>query len=149
MASAVLLIAACSSSGPAPDIAEIEAQISASKAEELELVAATIQERDRANAFIKLLDERERLFERFADDIAMHQKKMAALNADYHAERSEFDAALSSYNRKRTAAQKELIGLIGRMKQATTAEEWKTIAEFQQARLHPRKLAYYGLSGGA
>jgi F0F1-type ATP synthase membrane subunit b/b' len=74
---------------------------------------------------------------------------MARLNADYRAERSEFEAALADYNQRRTAAQKQFIDLVAEMKRVTTAEEWSEISVFQQDRLNPRKLAYSGLDGGS
>jgi len=144
-----LFLVACASQKAALDPAQIEREIAASKAEELELVRATIGEPERADMLIDLLGERDQLVERFTRQIAGHKAQMARLNADYGAERSEFEAALADYNQKRTAAQNQFIDLVAEMKQVTTAEEWSEISAFQLERLNPRKLAYRALDGGS
>lgn len=143
-----LLIAGCTSQQVVSDPAQIEREIAASKAEELDLVRSTIGESERAERFIDLLAERERLLERFGGQIGDHKEQMAELNADYRAERSDFEALLADYNRKRATAQQELVDLIIQMKQTTTADEWGEISAFQLDRLNPRQLAYRGLAGG-
>lgn len=144
-----LFLVACATQEAALDPAQIEQEIAASKAEELDLVRATIEEPARADMLIELLAERDQLVERFSRQIAAHKAQMARLNADYRAERSEFEAALADYNKRRTAAQKQFIDLVAEMKRVTTAEEWSEISVFQQDRLNPRKLAYSGLDGGS
>jgi len=144
-----LFLVACATQEAELDPARIEQEIAASKAEEIALVRATIGEPGRTERLIDLLAERDQLVERFTRQIAGHKAQMARLNADYHTERSEFEAALTDYNRKRTAAQKEFIDLVAEMKRATTAEEWSEISAFQLERLNPRKLAYGGLDGGS
>jgi hypothetical protein len=144
-----LFLVACATQEAALDPAQIEQEIAASKAEELDLVRATIEEPARADMLIELLAERDQLLERFTRQIAAHKAQMARLNADYRTERSEFEAALADYNKRRTAAQKQFIDLVAEMKRVTTAEEWSEISVFQQDRLNPRKLAYSGLDGGS
>lgn len=143
-----LLIASCASQKAVLNPAQIEQEIAASKAEELDLIRSTIEEPERAERFIDLLAEREQLLERFAGRITTHKEQMAKLNADYDAERSEFETLLANYNRERATAQQELIDLITEMKQTTTADEWGEISAFQLDRLNPRQLAYRGLAGG-
>jgi hypothetical protein len=54
---------------------------------------------------------------------------------------------MAAYNRKRASAQEEVVELIARMKQATTADEWATISAFQTERLNPRKLVHSDSEG--
>ena len=143
-----LLIAACASQESAPDPAKREQQIAAARVAELDLVRATVEEPERAERVVALLAERDELVEHFAEQLAAHEEQMHRLNADYQSQRSAFEAALADYNRQRSTAQSALIQLISDMKQATTAEEWDEIADFQQKRLRPRDLAFRGLSGG-
>ncbi|MEJ2297737.1 MAG: hypothetical protein P8X94_04390 [Woeseiaceae bacterium] len=145
---AALAIAACASFRSAPDPAQIEREIAASKAAELELVRTTISDPARTERFIDLLAQREQLLKRFVGQIIDHRKRMIELNADYHAERGDFEAQLADYNRKRAIAQQDLVQLITAMKQTTTADEWSEIAAFQLDRLSPRHLAYGGLKEG-
>ena len=70
---------------------------------------------------------------------------MARLDADYYAERSEFEALLADYNQKRAAAQRSLVDLILKMKQTTTDDEWRVMSRFQVGRLDIRQMAYRGL----
>ncbi|MEE4108083.1 MAG: hypothetical protein V2I24_01965 [Halieaceae bacterium] len=70
------------------------------------------------------------------------------MNADYAAERGDFDALLADYNRRRAVAQAELLDLIAEMKRTSTADEWEKTADFQLERLNPRDLAYGKLAGG-
>ncbi|MEJ2604271.1 MAG: hypothetical protein P8172_13465 [Gammaproteobacteria bacterium] len=144
-----LLIAACAFQRPVPDPARIEQQIAASKAEELDLVRSTIGEPERARRFIDLLAERERIVRALAGQILAHKQQMARLNADYGAERSDFEAQLADYNRQRATGQKALVDLITEMKQTTTADEWAEISAFQLERLDLRKLMYRGLAKGS
>jgi major membrane immunogen (membrane-anchored lipoprotein) len=145
---ATLLIVACSTQKTAPDPAEIQMEIAASKVEELDLVRATIPEPERAERFIDLLAKRDLLLGRYTSQIADHKKEMARLNADYRAERGEFETQLADYNSKRITAQKELVDLLVEMKQVTTADEWNEISAFQLDRLDLRRLAYSGPDGG-
>jgi hypothetical protein len=148
----MLVIAACSlldtALRAAPDPAEVEREIAASKAAELELVRTTISDPARTERFIDLLAQREQLLKRFVGQIVDHRKRMMELNADYNAERGDFETQLADYNRKRALAQQELVDLIAAMKQTTTADEWREIAAFQLDRLDPRQLAYGGLKDG-
>jgi len=143
-----LLILACSTQKTAPDPAQIQLEIAASKIEELDLVRATIPEPERAERFIDLLAKRDSLLERHTSQIADHKKQMARLNADYLAERGEFETQLADYNSKRITAQKELVDLLIEMKQVTTVDEWDEISTFQLDRLDLRKIAYSGPDGG-
>jgi hypothetical protein len=95
------------------DPAAIERKIAASKAEEVDLVRATVEDPKRAEQTIDLLAERERLLERIAGQIVAYREQMAALNADYHAERSDFEALLADFNRIRNASQRELVADCG------------------------------------
>lgn len=148
LANIVLAIAACSLQKAAPDPAVLEQQIADARVEELELVRSTIHDSGRADRFIELLGARDRLIDAFVDDVTQHREAMARLNADYDAERSDFETLLADYNRKRTAGQAALIDLIADMKESTTADEWDVIADFQMDRLDIRRLAYRD-SGGA
>lgn len=146
---AVLSIAACTGQKTAPDPAQIEEEIAAAKVEELELVRSTIADPERKARLIGLLAERDRVMTAAAERVAAHKEQVARLDADYDAERADFEAVLADYNRSRADLQKELVDLIVAMKQTTTAEEWKSISAFQLKRLNLQQLAYGGPAGGS
>ena len=138
----LLLLAGCDLPSQAPDPVKIQRQVEVYRQQELELVSATIEDADRADQFRILIAERDALIARSTDDINGFRERMAALNADYHAERGAFDSLLAEYNARRAARQAEFVDLMGRMKAQTTAAEWKEIAKFQAKRLNPRVLVY-------
>jgi hypothetical protein len=137
-----LLVASCATLGQPPDPAKVQAQIAEAREQEIELVLATVADPVRAERFLELLRERDRLVEQHAMGLVAYREKMAALAADYDARRDDFEALLADFNRQRESAQQETIDLVAAMKGATTADEWKTISRFQLKRLDPRKLIY-------
>ena len=141
----VFSIAACSSRSVPPDPAQLEQQIADARVEELDLARATITDQERASQYIELLTERDQLLDRLVDDVSQHRDAMARLDADYYAERSEFEALLADYNQKRAAAQRSLVDLVSKMKQTTTDDEWRVMSRFQADRLDIRQMAYRGL----
>ena len=145
---ALLSMGSCAAQKTAPDPASIEDQIAAAKVEELELVRSTIADPERADRFIELLAERERILARVVERVAAHKEQVYRLDADDDAERADFEAVFADYNRARADLQTEMVDLIGAMKQATTAEEWKALSSFQLKRLNLRELAYGGQAGG-
>ena len=144
----LVLLAACAALTRAPDPAKVKAQIAEAREQELALVRATVADPGRAERFIELLGERDRLVEKHARLLSAHREKMAVLAADYDARREDFEAQLTTFNRQRAAAQKETIDVVAAMKAATTADEWKTISKFQLKRLEPRKLVYGAVPQG-
>jgi ribosomal protein L17 len=132
-----------------PDPELIEQVIADARVDELELVRETIADPGRAQAFISLLEERDRLLERFAEQHSTHKQLITELSRDYQAERGEFEALLATFNRNRDSAQKELIELVARMKQATNTEEWRKISAFQTKRLNLRQIVYRETAAGA
>jgi flagellar motility protein MotE (MotC chaperone) len=138
----LVLLASCATLKQAPDPVELRAQIAEAREQEVELVRATVTDPVRAERFVELLRERDRLVEEHAGRLIAHRRKIAALTADYDARREDFEALLADFNRQRESAQQETIDLVAAMKGATTAEEWKTIARFQLKRLDQRKLVY-------
>lgn len=144
----LVLLAACATLTRAPDPAKVKAQIAEAREQELALVRATVADPGRAERFIELLGERDRLVEKHARLLVAHREKMAVLAADYDARREDFEAQLTTFNRQRAAAQKETIDVVAAMKAATTADEWKTISKFQLKRLEPRKLVYGAVPQG-
>ena len=144
----LVLLAACATLTRAPDPAKVKAQIAEAREQELALVRATVADPGRAERFIELLGERDRLVEKHARLLVAHREKMAVLAADYDARREDFEAQLTTFNRQRAVAQKETIDVVAAMKAATTADEWKTISKFQLKRLEPRKLVYGAVPQG-
>lgn len=138
----VLQLASCATLTQPPDPAKVQAQIAEAREQEIEVVLATVADPVRAERFLELLRERDRLVEEHAGRLIAHRKKVADLTADYDARREDFEALLADFNRQRESAQKETIDLVAAMKGATTADEWKTISRFQLKRLDPRKLIY-------
>ena len=144
----LVLLASCATLTRAPDPGKVQAQIAEAREQELALVRATVVDPGRAERFIELLVERDRLVEEHARLLAAHREKMAVLAADYDARREDFEALLTDFNRQRAVAQKETIDLVAAMKAATTADEWETISKFQLKRLELRKLVYGAASQG-
>jgi septal ring factor EnvC (AmiA/AmiB activator) len=139
---AVVLMPACASLRLPSRAVDVRAQIAEYREEEVELVRTTIADPARAERLLALLVERDRLADEYAKRITEHRQKMAALAADYDAERGEFEALLARFNQRRAAAQRESLDVVAAMKETTTANEWKTIARFQLKRLNLRQLSY-------
>ena len=144
----VLVLAACASRKEAPDPVAVQEQIAEYRAQEIDLVRATVLDGDRADILVALLGERDRLISDHVKEISVHRKEMAALNADYDAERESFDARLNEYNKQRESAQREIVALIAAMKNETTADEWKILSKYQLKRLNPRQTGYRQATGG-
>lgn len=144
----VVLLASCATLKKAPDPGKVQAQIAEARAQELELVRATVADPARAERLVELLAERDRLVEKHARLLTAHRQKMAVLAADYDARREDFEVLLADFNRQRAAAQKETIDLVADMKAATTVDEWAAISKFQLKRLAPRKLVYGAAAHG-
>lgn len=145
---AVFLLAACATLGQPPDPAKVQAKIEESREQEIELVRATVADPARAERFLDLLRERDRLVEEHVRHLVAHRQKLAVLAEDYDTRREDLEALLADFNRQRKAAQKETIDLTAAMKQATTEDEWKTISRFQLKRLDTRKLVYGAAARG-
>lgn len=138
----VVLLASCATLGQPPDPAKVQAQIAESREQEMELVRATVADPARAERFVELLRERDRLVEEHTRRLVAYRQELAALTEDYDARREDFEVLLADFNRQRESAQKETVDLVAAMKAATTADEWKTISRFQLKRLDPRNLVY-------
>ena len=138
----VVLLASCATLGQPPDPARVQAQIAESRQDEIELVRATVADPVRAERFLDLLRERDRLVEEHSGRLIAYRQKLAALTEDYDTRREDLEALLADFNRQRESAQKETIDLVTAMKEATTTNEWKTISRFQLKRLDTRKLVY-------
>ena len=143
---ALVLLNSCASLRQSPDPARVLAKIAEYREQEIQLVHSTVADPDRADRFIALLAERDRMAGEYVERITEHREKLAALAADYDARREDFESLLAEFNRRRAAAQQETIELVAAMKAATTAEEWDTISEFQLKRLDLRQLTY-GVAG--
>ena len=142
LATLILLMQACASHKEAPDPILVQKEIAEYRAQELDLIRSTVLNRERADHLIELLGKRDRLVSDWVKIISVYRREMAALNADYHAERESFDMLMASYNRQRRAAQHEFVALGGAMKKTMTAEEWKIISRYQLKKFHSRKLTY-------
>ncbi len=138
----IVLLPSCASLNKAPDPVKIQEAIAEYRNQELELIRETIPESERADRFIHLLGERDRLLAKLSEDIGAYRMQLSELNGDYNADRRSFDTLIDGFNQKRAAGQLEIIGLIAAMKMETTPEEWKVIARFQNKRLDPRRLTY-------
>ncbi len=138
----VVLLASCATLTQPPDPAKVQAQIAEAREQEIELVRATVADPVRAERFVELLGERDRLVQQHARGLVAYRQKLAALTEDYDTRREDLEALLADFNRQRESAQQETIDLVVAMKGATTADEWKTISRFQLKRLDPRKLVY-------
>ena len=136
------LLQACTAFREIAASLKAEPTVSEAQREEARLIRDTIRDAERAEQFLELVAERDRLVEHFSAEVEAHRSRMFALNSHYQAERKDFEALLVNYHDKRVDSQKELVELIYAMKQLTTAEEWKDISQFQIKHLNLRQLTY-------
>ena len=148
LATLFLLLPACALRKGPPDPAKLQQQMTKTLDGEKALIRSTIADAERAESLVGLLDERDRLVASHAELVQSYRERMAALNADYGAEREAFEKVIAEYNTKRVASQRELAKLIEAMKKEATAEEWKAVAKYQIKKLNPRELAYDAAAGG-
>lgn len=144
----VLLLPACALSKGPPDPEKVQRKLTATLEGEENLIRSTISDSQRADRLIALLEDRDRLVAEHVELVAAYRSRMASLNADYAAERSDFEEATGSYNKGRVEWQGEFIELINSMKTEASADEWKTIAKYQIKKLNPREMSYKGAGGG-
>jgi len=136
------LIQACTAIKEITASLKAEPTVAEAQKEEVRLIRDTIKDAGRAEQFLALVAERDRLVEHFSAEVEAHRNRMFALNSDYQAERKDFEALLANYRHKRVDSQKELVELIYAMKKLTTAAEWKNISQFQIKHLNLRHLTY-------
>jgi hypothetical protein len=141
-AMSVLLLPACSSRNEAPDPVAVQEELAGNRNQELELVRATITDQERAERFVGLLNQRDKLVADYTKGVQQYRAEMAKLNANYDADRESFDSLIAGFNGRRAVAQEEFIDLAVAMKRETTPEEWKAISRFQLKKLDPRRLTY-------
>ena len=134
----------CSSVGGSPDPAAVRAAIAEAGEQERQLVQSTIDDPERQESFLKLIDQRNAILRNHVADIEQYRADFEALNANYYATREDLDLLVAQYNGQREMTQKDLVQLLGAMKSTTTSAEWQIIAEFQKEELNPRDLAYGG-----
>ena len=127
-----LLVSGCAPPFPIPDPEQ-------RRAEESALVQATLADQARAERFMALLDERDRLIGETRTLFEQYRREMKSLNAEYDASREVLLEMIDYYNRERASKQLAFIDLISKMKRETTADEWAVIAEFQLRHFNPRR----------
>lgn len=137
-----LLLAGCDLVDQPPDPAMVQQQIDAFRQQELELVRNTIDDPVHEQRFLELISERDALIARSTEAVNAYRKRMSVLNADYHADRGQFELLLNDFNKAREMAQAQFVDILSRMKRETTPAEWKEIARFQSGNLNPRGLVY-------
>ena len=145
----LMLLPACAGRKGPPDPEKIQRKMTATLEGEKELIRSKIASPERADSLIALLDDRDRLVAEHTKTVADYRDQMKALNADYDAERSDFDDAVAAYNENRAKWQSEYVDLIGTMKAEASADEWKAIAKYQLGKLNPREMAYKEAGGGS
>lgn len=106
---------------------------------ERELVRTTVTDPARANRLLGLLDEWDRLVVQQAQTLRRYQEQFKVLNADYNAERDQFDSFVTDFRNESLQRHRQYIALIVAMKKETTAEEWEVIAEYQLENLNHRE----------
>ncbi len=119
------------------------------RAEETALIQATVTDPVRAERLLGLLEERELLITETTAMLQRYRREFKTINADYDAGREKIVEMIDNYNRERAQKQLRFIELMADMKAATTAAEWKAIAEFQLDSFSPRQLVYGRATGGS
>ena len=139
--SAILLITAgCGFRSTATDPAALTAQFETARQNERALITKIVEDPQRSNTLLMLLDERDQTVAAHADTVAAYIDNMRTLNANYDAQQAEFEQLFTAYRTKRQTYQQDLVNIIQRMKSSTTAKEWKQLAKFQLNELNPRKI---------
>lgn len=117
------------------------------RADETALIKTTVTDPARAARFLDLLLQRDRLIEKSSGLSQQYRQDLKTLNANYDASREEIVRIIGIYNRERVQNQLRFIELLADMKAATTAAEWKVIAEFQLGNFNHRQLVYGRATG--
>ena len=144
----MVLLGGCDLSGQALDPEKIQQQIAVYREQEQATVRTTIADPVRAEQFLVLIGERDELIVRSTESINTYRDRMAALNANFHAERDDFETLVASFIDQREETQRRFVEIAARMKAATTADEWKEISKFQLKRLDTRQLVYAPVGTG-
>ena len=139
-----LLHQGCGSIGKSADPEAVREAIVEAQEQERQLVRRTIQDPERTKRFLALIDQRDNTLRRHVAEIEKYRIAFERLNADYYADRKEFESLVAQYNNQREIAQDELVKLLEAMKRSTTKAEWQIIAKFQKEKLNPRDLSYGG-----
>jgi len=139
----LLLLLACATSGcakQAPDAAQF-------RADETRLVKATVVDAARAERLLALFEERDRLIEETGAMLQQYRREFKTINAEYDTSRDVHIEMVDYYNRERAQKQLRFIELITQMKAATSASEWRVIAEFQLDNFDPRRQLFGQATG--
>ena len=140
LATTVFIVVGCGFRSTATDPAAVEAQFEAAKQDERQLLTAIVEDPERTNTLLMLLDERNQTVANHAATVETYINNMRTLNADYDAERADFELLFAAYRTDRQTYQQNLVNIIQQMKANTTAKEWKRLAKFQLNELNPRAM---------
>lgn len=138
---ALVTVAVLGCSRPAPDAVQM-------RASETALIQATVTDPARVERLLALLQERDRLVEETRTMMKQYRRELKSLNADYDSSREIMVEMIDYYNRERAQKLLRFIELTAKMKAATSAAEWKVIAEFQLEYFNPRQMVYGRSAGG-
>ena len=119
------------------------------QAEETSLVQATVTDPARSERLLALFDQRNRLIDESRDLLSQYRREMRAINADYDASRDVIVEMIDYYNRDRAQLLLRFIDLLTKMKRVTSADEWTTIAGYQQQVFDARGLVYQSPAANA
>jgi hypothetical protein len=144
---AVLLLNSCSLFKRETDPLKIEQQLAQAREGERELVQSVIADQERAERFVALIAERDRLAREQARAVRQQSERIAELSTSYHLTRDDFNRAFQTYNDARASNQSDYLAVVAAMKGETTAEEWRAISKYQLKKLNPRQLAYKDIEG--
>ncbi len=119
------------------------------RADETTLIKTTVTDPARAARFLDLLDRRDQLIEKSTSLLQQYRQDLKTHNANYDVSREVIIGIVGIYNRERVQNQLRFIELLAGMKAATTAAEWKVIAEFQLDNFNHRQLVYGRATGAS
>ena len=127
----VLICAACASRHALPPKSEFRAEVEAMR----EVVATKVRDEQRVARLNEAIDGFDAEAVSFSKALTVFRANLEALNSRPDATRDQFDSLIEAFDRERVATRARLIELHRQMIGATTAAEWKDLAQHERKML--------------
>ena len=126
---AILAAAGCAGQPDSPEQPEDELAQAATVAEQRELIERHVADPGKKKQALAVIDVAEAQVGEFRNWHQQHQRRLARLAADYDSTRADFQAAADRFNRHYGLFLRVLLELRMELRDLTTDQEWKTIAD--------------------